>query len=165
MCTVQSKKKSEFIKALELQKVVHFQIPKTTYNADVETVHNLIELEFFDIEHFHDRKDFFTKASTYQRWFNILRKNSNKDDKSPLDILREVAPHVTPAVTSFHALDLDLLTRDKISNLLQLQSTSSSPPGGYHVPDQTQTFLKHSVTKKNFLSKNTRPQHLKKYLR
>jgi hypothetical protein len=51
-----AKRKSAFIKAVESRGIRHFQIPKTTYNADVETVHNLIELEFFDIERFKDRR-------------------------------------------------------------------------------------------------------------
>jgi len=127
----QAKEKTAFIKALEKHRIAHFQIPKTTYNADVETVHNLIELEFYDIEHFHDRKDFFMKASTYQRWFNILRKNGWKWNKSPLDILREDAPHVGPVVATLPALDLDRLVQLKVNHLLRCKSP---PSGGYHVP-------------------------------
>ena len=112
----------------------HFQIPKTTYNADVETVHNLIELEFFDIETFRDRGDFFLKASTWQRWFNILRKNGHKWDKSPLDIIREAAPQAGEAVATLPVLDLDDLVSRKIAHLIK----SSHPhQGGYHVPGQT----------------------------
>lgn len=122
--------KSDFIKALEAKGVRHFQIPKTTYNADVETVHNLIELEFYDIERFKDRRDFFLKASTYQRWFNSVRKNSHKWDKSPLDILREAVPKAAEAVVTLPVLDLDELVRRKIRHLVE----SPSPPGGYHVP-------------------------------
>lgn len=129
-----AKEKSDFIKTLERHKIHHFQIPKTTYNADVETVHNLIELEFFDIETFQDRRDFFIKASTYQRWFNTLRKNGHKWDKSPLDILREAAPRIGSAIATLPVLDLDALARRKIYHLLQ---SSSSPPGGYHVPGRT----------------------------
>ena len=125
----QAKKKSDFIKVLERHKISHFQIPKTTYNADVETTHNLIELEFFDIERFKDREDFFTKVSTYQRWFNILRKNSYKANKSPLDILREAAPEISTAIVKLPALDLDRLVRQKIADLIQSPSS-----GGYHLP-------------------------------
>ena len=125
-----AKDKSDFIKTLEARGVRHFQIPKTTYNADVETVHHLIELEFYDIERFKDRREFFRKASTYQRWFNAHRKNSHKWNKSPLDILREAAPQAAEAVVTLPALDLDDLVRRKVRHLLQ----SPSPPGGYHVP-------------------------------
>ena len=126
-----AQEKSDFIKALETRGIRHFQIPKTTYNADVETVHNLIELEFYDIERFRDRREFFLKASTYQRWFNMVRKNSHKWDKSPLDILREAAPKAAEAVVTLPALDLDDLVRRKVRHLLQ---SASPPPGGYHVP-------------------------------
>lgn len=122
--------KSAFIKALETRGIRHFQIPKTTYNADVETVHHLIELEFYEIERFKDRRDFFLKASTYQRWFNSVRKNSHKWNKSPLDILREAAPKAAEAVVTLPVLDLDDLVRRKVFHLIQ----SPSPPGGYHVP-------------------------------
>ena len=120
-----AKEKSDFIKALEAKGVRHFQIPKTTYNADVETVHHLIELEFYEIERFKDRRDFFLKASTYQRWFNSLRKNSHKWNKSPLDILREAAPKAAEAVVTLPVLDLDDLVSRKIRHLIQ----SPSPPG------------------------------------
>jgi hypothetical protein len=132
-----AKTKSTFIWTLEAHGIDHFQIPKTTYNADVETVHNLIELEFYDIETFRDRRDFFLKASTYQRWFNILRKNEYKGDKSPLDIIREVAPWVGAAVATLPALDLDDLVRRKIAHLVK---SASPPPGGYHQPGQAPVF-------------------------
>jgi len=67
--------------------IEHFQIPKVTYNADVETVHNTIELEFFDIEAFNNKENFFDKVSTYSIYYNLVRKNSYKYNKSPLDIL------------------------------------------------------------------------------
>ena len=126
-----AKTKSSFIRTLESRGIDHFQIPKTTYNADVETVHNLIEMEFYDIETFRNRRDFFVKASTYQRWFNILRKNGNKWGKSPLDIIREAAPHVGTAVATLPALDLDNLVRRKVAHLVE---SATPPPGGYHQP-------------------------------
>lgn len=85
----QAKKKSTFIKAIEGFGAEHFQIPKLTYNADVEAVHNTIEFEFYDIEGFNGKEDFFAKASTYCLYYNLLRKNSNRKDKSPFDTLCE----------------------------------------------------------------------------
>lgn len=126
-----SNSKSDFIKVLEKHSIKHFQIPKTTYNADVETVHNLIEFEFYDIERFCSKRDFLLKASTYQRWFNTLRKNSHKYDQSPLDILKTEG--ISNIITTLPALDLDNLVERKIHNLIK----SSSPSGGYHVPRHT----------------------------
>jgi transposase-like protein len=45
----QKKGKSAFIVAIEALGAQHFQVPKITYNADVETVHNTIEFEFWFI--------------------------------------------------------------------------------------------------------------------
>jgi len=140
----QAARKSSFIQTLETRGIEPFQVPKTTYNADVETIHNLIELEFFDIEAFQNREDFFTKASTYQRWFNILRKNGWKGGKSPLDILREAAPHIGPAITTLPALDLDDLVRRKIAHLLK---SPSPPPGGYHLPGRALIVKTNCVTR------------------
>jgi hypothetical protein len=75
--------KSAFINALEAKGVRHFQIPKTTYNADVETVHHLVELEYYEVERFKDRRDFFLKASTYQRWFNSGSQEQSQVEQEP----------------------------------------------------------------------------------
>ncbi len=138
--------KSAFIRALEARGLQHFQIPKTTYNADVETVHHLIELEFYEIERFRDRRDFFLKASTYQRWFNSVRRNSHKWNKSPLDILREAAPGAAEAVVTFPVLDLDDLVRRKIAHLVK---SPSSPPGGYHVPGRARRIAPYIMLPKH----------------
>ncbi len=105
----QKKGKSAFIKAVEGIGAEHFQIPKVTYNADVETVHNTIEFEFFDIETFSSRETFFDKATTYGLYYNLLRKNSNRGDRSPLDTLKESGEKINPAVLTLPALDLDKL--------------------------------------------------------
>jgi Domain of unknown function (DU1801) len=55
-----------------------------TYQSDVETVHRLIQDEFFDIESFISRGDFLAKAHLYQHYFNLARPNSHKDNQSPL---------------------------------------------------------------------------------
>lgn len=119
----QAKRKSAFIKAIEMVGAEHFQIPKVTYNADVETVHNTIELEFFDIEAFNNKDDFFDKATTYNLYYNLLRKNSNRKHKSPLDTLRETKEEINPAVLTLPALNLDKLLDSK---------WSENPPSGGH---------------------------------
>jgi len=47
-----------------------------TLQSDVETVHRLVEDEFFDLESFASRGDFLAKAFTYQLYFNLVRPNS-----------------------------------------------------------------------------------------
>jgi len=121
-----AKNKSIFIKKIESIGIEHFQIPKVTYNADVETVHNTIELEFFDIEAFNNKENFFDKVSTYSIYYNLVRKNSYKHNKSPLEILIERGEDINPEVLTLPALDLD--------KLFEIKFNHSPPVGGHDVP-------------------------------
>ena len=126
-----SRCKAAFVTTLEEMEIQHFQIPKTTYNADVETVHNLIELEFFDIESFSDRRDFFRKANTYQAWFNCLRKNGHKQNRCPREILQQADRSIDREIGMFPVLDLDLLSEQRLLSILK------HDPRGYLLPRQT----------------------------
>ncbi len=55
-------------------------------NADVESVHHTVELEFFDAQAFDHRADFFAKISTCQLWYNVARKNGSRGYHSPVDL-------------------------------------------------------------------------------
>jgi len=72
----------------------HVRIPPAahTYNSDVETVHRLVEDEFFDLEAFTSRGEFLAKAHTYQLYFNLVRPNSHKENQSPWQIIERLAP-------------------------------------------------------------------------
>jgi hypothetical protein len=76
-------------------------------------VHNLIENEFFVIENFNDRKDFFKKAATYQLFFNVARPNSSKGNRTPWDILVEDLHNPHPNIPLLTPIDLDLLLANK----------------------------------------------------
>lgn len=119
-----AKGKSAFIKKVEDIGAQHFQIPKVTYNADVEAFHRTVEDEFFDIEIFQGRDNFFRKATSYIWYYNFLRKNSNRKDKSPLEILKETEEDINPQVLMLPALDLDKLLNQKLNTDL----------GGHYVP-------------------------------
>lgn len=108
---------------------VHKRIPvgAWSYNSDVETVHRTIEDEFYDIENFEGIKDFHQRVASYQGWYNLVRVNSNKDYKSPWQIIRELEPKMNIAIARLPPLMLDWLgpdyiTRDELSQR------------GYHVP-------------------------------
>lgn len=58
-------------------------------NADVESSHRLIEDEFYSKQPFYSKQDFLDKANTYLLFFNFSRKNSYKNYKTPVDILKE----------------------------------------------------------------------------
>jgi hypothetical protein len=63
-----------------------------TYQSDVETVHRLVEDEFFDLETFASRGEFLAKAQTYQLDFNLARPNSHKEFQTPWQIIERLAP-------------------------------------------------------------------------
>ena len=99
----------------------HQRIPPAahTYQSDVETVHRLIEDEFFEIESFSSRSDFLAKASLYQLYFNLVRPNSHKGNRSPWQIIEQLAPR--------SPLHLCLLAPIALDHQLDSQ-------GGYLVP-------------------------------
>src|SRR6267143_2342479 len=72
----------------------HLRIPPAahTYQSDVETVHRLVEDEFFDLETFASRGQFLAKAQTYQHYFNLARPNSHKEYQTPWQIIERLAP-------------------------------------------------------------------------
>ena len=86
-----SKKESGFVYAIEKVGAQHSFIPpgQSNFNSDVETVHNNIELEFYDIEKFSSKFDFFSKISTYQFYYNFFRKNSYKNWKEPVSLIKQ----------------------------------------------------------------------------
>jgi len=103
---------------------------KKNYQADVETLHERIEAEFFDIESFADQHDFFNKASAWQLWWNTTRKNSYKHHRAPDQILAEEKPDRNPKTWMLPALDLDQAIRRKKGT------------GGYYVPALPETTLR-----------------------
>ncbi|MGH9604836.1 MAG: hypothetical protein ACRD3N_03965, partial [Terracidiphilus sp.] len=99
----------------------HQRIPPAahTYQSDVETVHRLIEDEFYDLETFASRSEFLAKAALYQHYFNLARPNSHKQGLSPWQIIQQLEPR--------RPLDLCLLPPVFLDYYLNDQ-------GGYDVP-------------------------------
>ncbi|MDP2843736.1 MAG: helix-turn-helix domain-containing protein, partial [Acetobacterium sp.] len=125
----QAKEPSSYRRALRAADINDFQIPKTTYNAEVETIHHTIEFEHFELETFSSRPDFFSKTSSYQWWYNCGRKNGYRNDKSPKDILEEIAPEIDPKILLLPVIDLDQVLQNRVSSLVPNLFT-----GGHHVP-------------------------------
>lgn len=83
-------KTASFVRALlEDLGVNHAYIPPgcCNANADVESFHNTIEKEFFDLAKIESREDFFRKVETYRLWYNLERPNFSKHGLSPLSIV------------------------------------------------------------------------------
>jgi len=95
------------IEAIKGQK--HRTIPPRVYQlqGDVETVHNLIEREFFELETFKNREDFFQKAFTYLAFFNLERPNSYKENKSPWQLAQEKNSNIKKEALLLPPIDLD----------------------------------------------------------
>lgn len=78
-------------------------------HADVESIHATIEQEFFDLESFTSRADFFEKVCAYQRWYNFARPNYSKGNgktgKTPARMLSDEG--IDPRVLLLTPDDLD----------------------------------------------------------
>ena len=83
-------------------------------NADVESFHSTVELEFFNLEAFNSREEFFRKVQAYQYFYNFMRPNFSKDGKTPLQIVLEDRPGISSKVLNFPVYDLDALFRQKM---------------------------------------------------
>jgi len=97
-------------------KATHQYIPPGCSNAngDVESFHSTVEKEFFDLELFRSKEEFFRKAQVYQCFYNFTRPNFSKKGKTPLQIFLEDRPGISPEVLNFPVYDLDALFRQKM---------------------------------------------------
>ncbi|MDR1997138.1 MAG: hypothetical protein LBQ83_02295 [Candidatus Margulisbacteria bacterium] len=86
-----------------------------TFNSDVETFHRLIEEEFYDLEHYTDLADMKRKEYTYMVDFNYVRKNRNKDNQTPWEILRQEYPNAPGNSLAFPVLLIDEDKPDMLS--------------------------------------------------
>lgn len=87
-------------------------------NADVESFHSTVEFEFFDLERFKSKEEFFKKAQVYQTFYNFNRPNFSKKGKTPIQILLEDRPDISPEVLNFPVYDLDAMFRQKMETFL-----------------------------------------------
>ena len=77
--------------------------------SDVETIHNLMEAEFYEIESFNNRVDFMNKACCYQLFFNFHRPNSYKEFQTPWQLAHEKNPQLDKRLLMIPPVDLDKL--------------------------------------------------------
>jgi len=110
---------SAYTLSIESAKLVHGTIPPGAhrFQSDVETVHNLIETEFYEIENFTDKTDFMGKAYTYQLFFNLERPNTYKENKSPWQLAQEKRPDIPKEALMLPPVNLDALLNKKLANL------------------------------------------------
>ena len=130
-----TKRPSAFEKALLSHEIEHGRIPPrcSWLQGDVETFNRIVEDEFFDIESYKNPTEFLGKAYAYQLYFNYLRKNRYRENKSPLEILKERFPEVDEGILNLPPIRLDRLDDETIAEGLG---------SGYHVPIPAQKVAK-----------------------
>ncbi len=81
----------------------HHYIPPKAYSwqSHVETVHWLVEEEFFDRETFGSLQQFWAKITIYWWYFDLARPNRGKDRLGPVQILRMREPNLDPAIAAW----------------------------------------------------------------
>jgi transposase len=109
---------------------IHQTIPPAahTFQSDVETVHNLTEIEFYELENFEGRDDFLDKAASYQLFFNLKRPNSYKECKTPWQLAVEKQPHLSIKVAMIPPVFIESLMENDIDFLPQGGHDVSSVP-------------------------------------
>jgi len=87
----------------------HVRIPprRCTYNSDVESSHLRIEKDFYDLEEFRGSETLSIKAFTYLLYFNLIRKNKAKFNKTSYEILLDEYPDMKATITAFNPVVLD----------------------------------------------------------
>jgi hypothetical protein len=68
-----------------------------------------METEFYELEQFKNRTDFFAKASCYQLFFNLHRPNSYKEHKTPWQLAQVKNPKLDKNLLMIPTVDLDQL--------------------------------------------------------
>ena len=91
----------------------------------METFHRIIEDEFYEIESYNNEIEFLGKSYAYQLYFNYIRRNRYRDNKSPVEILKERFPNVNEGVLNLPPIKLEKLFEVWYKRKVQ---------GGYDVP-------------------------------
>lgn len=92
-------------------------------NADVESIHDTIEEEFYNLTTFSSREDFLKKAESYRCFYNVQRPNFSKGAKTPWLIAQQ--DHSTS----------DFATAVQFTEVIDLELVSNrSPLGGQTLP-------------------------------
>ncbi len=105
-----AKQDSAFTRAVQATEgLEHHTIPPGahTWQSDVETVHNLIETELYEVQPVRDRTDFLEQAAAYCAWFNTQRRNSYKENKTPWELAHERKPDLDPRLPLLPPVYLD----------------------------------------------------------
>jgi len=134
----QAVENSAFTSTLESYGCTHRTIPpgQHRFQADVETVHSLMETEFY-LERFKDRPDFIQKASTYQNFFNFVRPNSGKENKSPWQLVQEKHSTAQPVMLYLPPVFLEDLLQEQINPSIGVHHVWDHPSKTFEVANDS----------------------------
>ncbi len=109
-----------------------------TFNSDVETFHRLVEDEFYSLEQYENLEDLKKKLFTHMIDFNYVRKNRNKANQTPWEILKQDLPNTPRNALIFPVVLVDedqpALIRASIQrNISRNTGYAFSTHGGHHV--------------------------------
>ena len=128
---IQAKKTSPYTLAVEeVAGQIHRTIPAGahTFQSDVETAHNLVEVEFYELEHFENVDDFMRKAYQYQIFFNLFRPNSYKENKTPWQLAKEKQPDLSKEIALIPPVYIeDLMNKELEISAMGGHDVSSVP--------------------------------------
>jgi transposase len=103
-----------FVSAIQKYGANHRYIPPGMCNAngDVESIHNTIELEFFDLCKCKSRENFFDQVESYRLFYNFTRPNYSKDCKTPWQITQDdwVKTDIASNISLIKTYDLDRMS-------------------------------------------------------
>jgi transposase len=105
----QARKSSAYTKIIEsVAGQVHHTIFPGAHRmqSDVETVHGLMEREFYELETFKDKEDFLNKLYSYLLFFNLARPNTYKENKTPWQLVKEKNPNLPIEIAMIPPIDL-----------------------------------------------------------
>jgi len=109
-----------------------------TFNSDVETFHRIVEDEFYCMEQFDSLEDMKKKVYTYMLDFNYLRKNRNKDNQTPWELLQKEYPKLSKNILNLPPVMIDDYQDKGMSALAQMHDFGKTghtvyAPGVYHL--------------------------------
>ena len=110
---------TKMVESIEEQKHVTIPPGRHRWQADVETVHDIIEREWYEIEQFKNREDFMSKAYTYQLYFNLKRINTYKENKTPWQLACEKVDNLDIRVAMIPPVDLNALLKERTKKIYQ----------------------------------------------
>jgi len=97
--------------------VEHIIIPPASprYNSDVESFHGRVENELLKLEDFDSFPDFMSKAFLYNIYFNMFRKNRNRNNQTPADIICQDNKELKPTNFILPPILCDNFRKDYLS--------------------------------------------------